>query len=98
MTVKQISLRTETILHKMGFASTRIEKAEKDRVVAVVDSKFPRVRKALSKTYGHAAHNIEIAGGRRATWHIHGKGTLIAKTGSKGKVKITFSTMPFISA
>lgn len=94
---KQIAAKTTTILTKLGFADATIQKAEKDKVVATVDSKFPALRKAFSRQYGHCAHNVEIPGGRRATWVLDGKGTLIAKSSKHGRVQVTFATMPFIA-
>lgn len=96
---KQIAARTETIMNKLGFPDAVINKAEKDRVVVLLDAiKFPMVRKSLSRVYGHCTHNVPIQGGRRATWVLNGKveGTIIAKSLNKNKVKLTFSTMPTI--
>jgi hypothetical protein len=90
-----VANRTTAILGKLGFEAS-IKKSEKDKVIALVESKFFILRRALSKQYGRCAHNVTIPGGRRATWFLEGKGTLIAKSVRKGIVQVTFATMPFL--
>jgi hypothetical protein len=100
---KQINLITakaETIFAKLGFKDAEINKVTTDRVVAKVNAKFPRVRKALSRQYGIAEHNIVIGkgrnAGRRATWILDAKGTIVCKGSIKGPITVSFATLPFI--
>jgi hypothetical protein len=94
---KQIASNATRIMTKLGFPEAQIRKADKDRVVVNVPAKFRAVRTALSRQYGHCQHNLPVGKGRRATWVLSGKGTIVAKGPINGpSITLSFATMPFI--
>jgi hypothetical protein len=94
---KQIASNATRIMTKLGFPEAQIRKADKDRVVVNVPAKFRTVRTALSRQYGHCQHNLPVGKGRRATWVLNGKGTIVAKGPINGpSITLSFATMPFI--